>query len=79
MAQLEQNYQNKIYEYQQEHQQTIHNLNVNQQQTYDYNLVTKAHIEQIDRLNKIVADLEEEIASFKLKLSSMINQESRIE
>jgi hypothetical protein len=26
-----------------------------------------------------VGDLEEEIASFKLKLSSMINQESRIE
>jgi len=45
MAQLEESYHNKIHEYQQEHQQTIHNLNANKQVAYDYNLVIKAHIE----------------------------------
>ena len=32
------------------------------------------YLEEIDRLNKIVKDLEQDVADFKLKLSSMVNQ-----
>ena len=36
-------------------------------------------IEEIDRLNGVIARLDEEIAQFKLQLAGMVNQEGRIE
>lgn len=39
----------------------------------------KACLDEIDRLNIIVSELQSEVGDFKLKLSSMINQENRLE
>ena len=59
----------------------IHNTTTTSQEESQSNskLIVKTYLEEIDRLNVIVGELQEEVSTFKLKLTSMINQEQRIE
>lgn len=78
--QLQEEHQLQMQEVQFSHERALNAASTAQQEgNYDLQEVIRSNIAEIDRLNIIVADLEEEIASFKLKLSSMVNQENRLE
>jgi chromosome segregation ATPase len=75
----ERNYREQLSEMQVSHQQTFQTYAGTQGQGIDYNQPpVQNYLNEIDRLNGIVQQLQYEVEEFKLKLSSMVNQETRL-
>lgn len=45
----------------------------------DQTQMIRNYIDEIDRLNAIIRELEQDVGEFKLKLSSLVNHENKVE